>query len=264
LSSAAASARGRADASGSCPPPIRCSGLRLAYGPVAVLDGVDLDVQPGEWVAVLGPSGCGKSTLLRILAGLERPDAGEVLPPPRLGRAALMFQDDCLLPWRNVLDNVALGPALAGRPDPRGLALRGLQAVGLSAFARAYPAQLSGGMRQRAALLRTALAGKPLLLLDEPLAALDALTRLELQGWLEQLWLAAGEERASVVLVTHDVGEAVRLADRVVVLTPRPARVAAVVSVPAPHPRPADFATSPEGAALQTSLLRALELARRG
>ena len=246
-------------------PGLRCSGLRLQLGGRPVLDGIDLTVAPGEFVALLGPSGCGKSTLLRVVAGLTVPDAGSVDPIPRPGSAALMPQDDCLLPWRSLLGNVALGPELAGLPEPRAAALRGLRAFGLDAFAAAYPAELSGGMRQRAALLRTVLARKPLLLLDEPLGALDSLTRLELQDWLEQLWLqgpdaaapevGAGSARPSVLLVTHDVGEAVRLADRIAVLSARPARVTALVAVPAARPRPPRFRTSAEAVGLQARLL---------
>ena len=237
---------------------IRCTGVRLDYPGLPTLDGVDLEVAPGEFVALIGPSGCGKSTLLRCIAGLERPDAGAILPAPVVGRAALMPQNDCLLPWRNLLDNVALGPELSGAKGPRRQALEGLRAFGLQDFAAAYPAALSGGMRQRAALLRTTLAGKPLLLLDEPLGALDSLTRIELQSWLEALWLSGGVGRPSVLLVTHDVAEAVYLADRVLVFSPRPARLVAAIAVPAPRARPADFRTSDQAVALQAQLLAAL------
>ena len=242
---------------------VRCEGLRLDFPGLPTLAGVDLEVAPGEFVALLGPSGCGKSTLLRVLAGLAAPDAGSVTPEPRVGAAALMPQIDCLLPWRTLLDNVALGPELAGRPNPRGLAMEGLRTFGLDPFAGAYPAALSGGMRQRAALLRTTLSGKHLWLLDEPLGALDSLTRMELQAWLEALWLSGGDRRPAVVLVTHDVAEAVQLADRVVVFSPRPARVVGARSVPAPRPRPTTFRTSPEGAALQAELLSLLEAGAR-
>ena len=237
---------------------VRCTGVRLAYPGLPTLAGVDLEVAPGEFVALIGPSGCGKSTLLRCLAGLAAPDAGTIQPLPVLGAAALMPQTDCLLPWRDLLGNVALGPELSGVRDPRGVALEGLRAFGLAPFAGAYPAELSGGMRQRAALLRTVLADKPLLLLDEPLGALDSLTRMELQAWLEGLWLGQGAERASVVLVTHDVSEAVQLADRVAVLSARPARVLVTIAVDAPRPRGAGFRTSPQAMAAQAAVLRAL------
>lgn len=243
---------------------LSCQDVRLDLGGVAVLGGVDLEVGPGEFVALVGPSGCGKSTLLRILAGLQPAGGGHVRPAPRLGAAALMPQPDSLLPWRSLLDNVALGPGLAGRPGARAAAEAGLRAFGLERFASAYPAALSGGMRQRAAFLRTVLAGLPLLLLDEPLGALDALTRMEVQDWLEAAWLraAAGPERPAVVLVTHDVAEAVRLADRVVVLSARPARVRGSVAVPAGRPRPPAFRTSAEAAELQAGLLALLEAGR--
>ncbi len=237
-------------------PALRCRGVRLGLAGRPILDGIDLDAASGAFVAILGPSGCGKSTLLRVLAGLQPADAGDIAPPPRVGAAALMPQADCLLPWLRLVDNVALGPGLARRPGALALAAEGLRQVGLADFARSYPAALSGGMRQRAALLRTVLGGPRLLLLDEPFGALDSLTRLDLQDWLERLWLGGG--RPSVVLVTHDVGEAVRLADAVVVLSPRPARVVAAVAVPGPRPRPAHFRTSPTATALQADLLGAL------
>ena len=243
---------------------VRCSGVSLGYGAFQVLAGIDLEVRPGSWLALLGPSGCGKSTLLRCLAGLETPAGGSIEPQPRLGSAALMPQRDCLLPWRTLLDNVALGPELGGVPAPRERARRGLREFGLAEFADALPSALSGGMRQRAALLRTTLAGKGLLLLDEPLGALDSLTRMTLQQWLEGLWLAAGPERPSVVLVTHDPAEAVILADEVVVLSPRPARVLGRWQVPAGRPRPPEFRTSPQAVALQAALLGALGASGHG
>ena len=248
---------------------LHCRRLSAAYGDLLALDRVDLDVAAGEFVAVTGPSGCGKSTLLRILAGLQPPRTGTVslgptpAGPACPGLAALMPQRDALLPWRTLRDNVALGPSLAGAPwpDAQRLAAAALAAVGLDGFAAAHPGALSGGMRQRAALLRSALAGKGALLLDEPLGALDALTRAELQRWLEDLWLTGGRRKPTVVLVTHDVAEAVQLADRVVVMTPRPGRIAAIRDVAAPRPRPAAFRASPEGAALVGTLLRDLAAA---
>lgn len=249
---------------------VRCRGVAFAYpagrgATYAALAATDLDVHPGEFLAVIGPSGCGKSTLLRLLAGLLRPASGTLTLDgpagaslsPRPGLAALMPQRDCLLPWRRLLDNVALGAELGGLPraSARQAASDGLAAFGLAPFAAAYPGQLSGGMRQRAALLRTALAAKGVLLLDEPLGALDSLTRAELQEWLESLWLSAGAARPTVVLVTHDVAEAVQLADRVVVMSSRPGRVVAVHPLAAPRPRAAAFRTSPEAVALQARLL---------
>ncbi len=174
--------------------------------PIVALDGVDLVAEPGELVAILGPSGCGKSTLFHILAGLEQPTAGEVLVDgepreDRLGLCAFMPQRDGLLPWRRVLDNTTLGLELAGVPrdEARRRAEPLLERFGLGAFARAWPWQLSGGMRQRAAFLRTVLTGRPAMLLDEPFGALDGITRTELQAWLLEVWAEVG----STVLRHH-------------------------------------------------------------
>lgn len=208
-----------------------------------VLAGVSLAVHQGEFVAVVGPSGSGKSTLLDIVAGLVTPDRGEIriggqpiTAADRLGRSAYMRQRDLLLPWRTALDNAALALEVAGVPrrKARAIASARFPEFGLEGFAQAYPAQLSGGMRQRIAFLRTVLAGRPLLLLDEPFAALDALTRVTMQDWLARL---LQREQRAVLLVTHDVEEAVYLADRVVVLTPRPARIAHIERIEAARPR---------------------------
>lgn len=214
------------------------SGVSKSFaGPVAVraLEGIDLHVADGEFVCLLGASGCGKSTLLDILAGLDRPDSGEVLyggqpvmgPSPARG---VVFQDPALFPWRTVIDNVAFGPELRGlaRRERRNLALDALRRVGLEKFADAYPHNLSGGMRQRAGIAR-ALANQPqALLMDEPFGAVDHLTRIALQEDLLRLW---EEVRCTVVFVTHDVGEAVYLADRVVLLSARPGRIQSVFEV---------------------------------
>jgi NitT/TauT family transport system ATP-binding protein len=188
-----------------------------------VLEDVDLTVEAGGRVAVVGPSGCGKSTLLTLLAGLEPPTAGTI-EGAGLERCALMPQRDLLLPWRSALDNAGLALELAGasQGDARTGALPLFERFGLGGFAGTPPRELSGGMRQRVAFLRTLLAGKPVLLLDEPFGALDAITREELQGWLAG---ALDAEPRTVVLVTHDIDEALRLCSRVVVLSQRPARV---------------------------------------
>ncbi len=200
--------------------------------PVTALDDVSLHAAPGEIVAVVGPSGCGKSTLLELVCRLQVPDAGTVSAEP----AALMPQRDCLLPWATALDNAALALRAQGmrRGAARERARPWLERLGLDGFAGARPAELSGGMRQRVAFLRTLLAGRPVLALDEPFAALDALTRQDAQAWLGR---ALAETPRTVVLVTHDVEEAVVLADRVVVLSPRPGRVVAEIEVGLPRPR---------------------------
>lgn len=201
-------------------------GVRRALGGLPVLGGVDLRVAPGEVVALVGPSGCGKSTLLELVCGLQAPDAGEL----RVRPAALMPQRDLLLPWLDARDNVALPLRIAGagRREARERADALLERVDLAGFARSRPDQLSGGMRQRVAFLRALATDRELLCLDEPFGALDAITREELRAWLVELLDARPR---SVLLVTHDVEEAVLLGDRVAVLSPRPARVTAVVQV---------------------------------
>jgi NitT/TauT family transport system ATP-binding protein len=222
-----------------------------AFGRVATLDGVSLRAQAGEVVAVVGPSGCGKSTLLELVCGLQSPAGGRV----HAGRAVLMPQRDGLLPWLSSVDNAALALRIAGRSraEARAAARPMLDALGLGGFEEARPAQLSGGMRQRVAVARTLLAGAPVLCLDEPFGALDAITRAETQAWLGGV--LAGRPR-TVLLVTHDVEEAAVLADRIVVLSPRPARVTATLEVGLPRPR---RATDPAVVAVRARALAALE-----
>src|SRR4051794_13499502 len=211
---------------------LRVTGVRKAYGEVVALDGVELRAAAGELVAVVGPSGCGKSTLLSLVCGLEAPDAGTVAAPP----ATLMPQRDGLLPWLSALDNAALARRVAGesRARARAAAHAHFEAFGLAGFEQTRPAALSGGVRQRVALLRPLLSGRELLCLDEPFASLDALTRAQVQGWLAE---ALAREPRTVLLVTHDVEEAVLLADRIVLLSPRPGRVVEVLEVGLPRPR---------------------------
>ena len=206
--------------------------VRVAYGAVAALAGISLRVRAGETVAVVGPSGCGKSTLLDVLCKLRAPDAGTVAAPP----AVLMPQRDGLLPWLSAQDNAGLALRVAGasRAEARAAAREHFAAFGLAGFEDARPAALSGGMRQRVAFLRTLLAGTPLLCLDEPFGALDALTRVQVQEWLAG---ALAREPRTVVLVTHDVEEAAVLADRIVLLSPRPGRVLAALEVGLARPR---------------------------
>jgi ABC-type nitrate/sulfonate/bicarbonate transport system ATPase subunit len=212
-------------------------------------------------VALVGPSGCGKSTLLAVAAGVLTPDAGRVLAEgrdvtARPGPVALMLQRDLLLEWRSVLGNVLLAPELAGRSRAsRGDALGLLARHGLEQFADHYPHALSGGMRQRVALVRTLMADRPVLALDEPLAALDAQARLDAQEWLEG---ALDERGGAALLVTHDVDEAVRLADRVVVLSQRPARIVAEHRVPLSRPRDEDTMLSEPFLELRRAVFRAV------
>jgi len=234
-------------------------------GKLEVLSDLALSVELGEFVSILGPSGCGKPTLLSLLTGIEAADTGTLRAggqPLAAGRQpfAWMPQNDVLFPWRTVLGNVALGAEVAGglsREAARARALELLPTFGLEEFADARPFQLSGGMRQRAALARTVAQGHDVLLLDEPFGALDALTRTDLQLWLEQIW---ERERWTVVLITHDVREAVLLSDRVYVLGPRPASVRLELEIPLARPRTLETLTDPQVAALEQELLTALEV----
>jgi NitT/TauT family transport system ATP-binding protein len=221
---------------------------------LVALDGVSLDVVPGEFVAVLGPSGSGKSTLLRLIAGLDRPQAGSV----ELGETTLayVFQDAHLLPWRNVLDNVALPLELRGvsRAARRDAAAAALELVRVPPHL--YPAQLSGGMRMRASLARALVTRPKLLLLDEPFAALDEITRQRLDEYLRELWAGGG---FTVLFVTHSISEAVFLADRAVVLSRRPARVILDRRIGLPGRRTQDLRTTAEFAREQQALFESLK-----
>lgn len=228
----AAAARGRHGV------PLTLKKVRKSFGARRVLDGIDLFLAPGEFVAVVGRSGCGKSTLLRAIAGLDPLDAGRIKGNDQL---RMMFQEARLLPWKTVLDNVRLG--LRGDAAP---ARAALDAVGLGGRADDWPSALSGGQKQRVALARALIHQPPLLLLDEPLGALDALTRIEMQRLIEALWLARG---FTAVLVTHDVQEAIALADRVLVI--EQGHIALDIRVDLPRPRQRDAAF----AALETQLL---------
>ena len=230
--------------------------------PLPVLRGVDLRVDEGEFVSIIGPSGCGKSTLLNLIAGLEEPSVGRILMDGlqvtrRLGTVGYMHQKDLLLPWRSVLDNALLGPELMGSPrsQAQSAAMELMGPFGLEGFEKSYPAQLSGGMRQRVAFLRTVLADRDVILLDEPFGALDALTRAGMQEWLLGLWESWSK---TVVLVTHDVEEAVLLSDRVYVLTPRPGRVRVEFTVDLPRPRRYEMVTEAAFVEIKARALAAL------
>ena len=229
---------------------------------IPVLEEIELSVRKGEFVSVVGPSGCGKTTLLNCIAGLDHPDAGtvELDGSPverRLGMVGVMPQKDLLLPWRTVLDNAILGLEVMGytRSKAKERAVGLVEIFGLSGFERQYPSALSGGMRQRAAFLRTLLADQDLILLDEPLGALDAFTRSQMQEWLMSLWGSLGK---TIVLITHDVEEAILLSDRVYVLTPRPAWVKLEVVVNLPRPRNYQMVTDKAFVRLKGILMRSL------
>jgi ABC-type nitrate/sulfonate/bicarbonate transport system ATPase subunit len=237
-------------------------GVSMTFDEVEAVHDVNLTVGRSELVALVGPSGCGKSTLLAAIAGLLQPDEGEIwlngaTARDRLGRVALMPQRDALLPWRSVLDNAILGLEVAGgdKREARERARALLPRFGLAGFGDHYPAALSGGMRQRAAFLRTVLAEREVLLLDEPFGALDALTRRSMQEWLLDLWEELGR---SILLVTHDVEEALLLADRIAVMTARPGRVKLIEPVHLPRPRTPAMISDPAFVAQKAHLLETL------
>ncbi|OXM15919.1 ABC transporter ATP-binding protein [Paenibacillus herberti] len=245
---------------------LEITGLRKSFlqdaGRTEVLGGVDLVVGEGEFVSLLGPSGSGKSTLLSLIGGLEGPDAGELriageLAGSRPGPAAYMPQQAALLPWRTVQGNIELALRIAGREkaEARRLAEEGLQRLGLERYARAYPHVLSGGMQQRISFLRALLSPQPLMLLDEPFGALDALTRQEMQQWLLSLW---EQDRRSVLFVTHSIEEALMLSDRILVLSTPPATIVRELQVPFPRPRSEKLWSEPRFGELKAELYAAL------
>jgi NitT/TauT family transport system ATP-binding protein len=239
-------------------------GLGHSYAELRTIERLDLEVADHEVIGLVGPSGCGKSTLLELVCGLQEPSTGEIevadatSAPGRLSQCAYMPQSDQLLPWYSALDNatLALRNRGLGKAEARERARALFDRFGLAGFERAAPAELSGGMRQRVAFLRTLVSGKPLLALDEPFASLDAITRSEMQEWL------AGALRAdphTVVLVSHDVEEALYLSNRVVVLSTRPARIVAELRAPAPRaPDRAAAVTDPTFVAMREEAMRAL------
>ncbi|MEM7720944.1 MAG: ABC transporter ATP-binding protein [Pseudomonadota bacterium] len=240
-----------------------CTGVAKTFpGGVEAVAPISLSVQRGQTTALVGPSGCGKSTLLRMIAALEAPTAGDITidgaPPQdtvRQARLSVAFQDPSLLPWRTVRQNIELAFDLARQPKDQRAIDNLIQMVGLDGFADTRPAELSGGMRQRAAIAR-ALATQPaLLLLDEPFGAVDELTRQQLANDLPGLWEARG---TTTILVTHSVSEAVMLSDRVIVLSARPARVVADISVDLPRPRRPELARAPRFAGYVDQVVAAL------
>jgi ABC-type nitrate/sulfonate/bicarbonate transport system ATPase subunit len=264
-----AAREGRDDAADAAGAPVRVEGLRHSFGELRAIERIDLEAQPGEVVGLVGPSGCGKTTLLELVGGLREADSGAISvggredAGERLERCAYMPQRDLLLPWLSAIDNASLALRIGGarRDAARTRASEHFERLGLAGFERARPSELSGGMRQRVAFLRTLMAGRPVLLLDEPFASLDAITRAEMQSWLAGV---LGPDRHTVLLVTHDVEEALYLSDRVLVLSARPARVADRIEIASP--RAGDRAaavTSPEFTSLrQRALLSLAEAAR--
>ncbi len=248
------------------PPHLAIEGLAKVFpgvgdrGEVAVFEGLDLALERGQFVSLIGPSGCGKTTLLRIVAGLDRPTAGEVRldgrplagSDPRVG---LVFQEYALFPWRRLLANIEVGLEIRGvpRPERRAAAQRLVEAFGLAGFEEKYPKELSGGMRQRVAIARTLITNPELVLMDEPFGSLDSQTRNTLQEFLLGVWQ---ERRDTVLFVTHNVDEAVYLSDRIVVFSPRPARIREVFDVAVPRPRDR---TGAEANRVRREILRCLE-----
>jgi ABC-type nitrate/sulfonate/bicarbonate transport system ATPase subunit len=247
-------------------PILELRAMTKTFGHVQALAGLEASVAQGEFVTLVGPSGCGKSTLFNIVAGLEEPDPGSILrfegkschAADLLGRVSFMPQRDLLLPWRNVIDNAILALDVEGVPraKARAKALKMLPEFGLAGFEQQYPHQLSGGMRQRVALMRTFLFERDLMLLDEPFGALDALTRAMMQRWLLDVWQTY---RRTILFITHDVDEAIFLGDRVLVMTARPGAVKLEQVVSLPRPRPPDIVTAPEFVGLKRALLDAIE-----
>ncbi|RTG91530.1 nitrate ABC transporter ATP-binding protein [Thermus scotoductus] len=250
-------------------PIIECRGLTKLYTPdtgappVKALEEVDLCVEEGEFVAIVGPSGCGKSTLLEIIAGLQKPTSGEVLvagKPVRgpCAEVGIVFQGDSTFPWLNTLENIKFGMKAKGLPakEQEERARQAVKLVGLEGFEHHFPRELSGGMRQRVAIARTLVLRPKIILMDEPFGALDALTRLFLGDELLRIWQ---ETQATILFVTHDLLEALRLADRVVVMSSRPGRVKRVVSTGLPRPRDQKVMSSPRMAELANVLWEELK-----
>jgi ABC-type nitrate/sulfonate/bicarbonate transport system ATPase subunit len=240
--------------------------ISKTFGSLKALNGFELSVQQGEIVTVVGPSGCGKSTLFNIVAGLTEPDYGGIMrfrgrachAAELLGQVSFMPQRDLLLPWRNVIANATLANEIEGgnRAEARAKALHMLPEFGLAGFEEQYPNQLSGGMRQRVALMRTFMFERELMLLDEPFGALDALTRALMQRWLLDVWQ---NHRRTILFITHDVEEAIFLGDRVLVMTARPGAVKLSCVVDLPRPRGPDLITSARFMQIKREILAAIE-----
>jgi NitT/TauT family transport system ATP-binding protein len=237
---------------------VRLEGVRRAFEDLVVIQGMDLSIDAGEFLAVLGPSGCGKSTLLRMIAKLAAPDGGRIVCDPEGSSTAYVFQDAHLLPWRNVLDNAALPLELlsAGRDERYAKARAVLEQVGLQEAIERYPAQLSGGMRMRVSLARSLVTEPKLLLMDEPFAALDEITRFHLEVQLRELWQRRG---MTVIFVTHSISEAAFLASRAVVLSRRGGRIKLDRRLDLPSERSNDLRSDPRLGQEMKALMSAME-----
>jgi NitT/TauT family transport system ATP-binding protein len=238
---------------------LRLENVRQVFDSQVVIAGITVQVAAGEFLAVLGPSGCGKTTLLRLIAGLARPDAGDIAAEPASFRTAYVFQDAHLLPWRNVLDNAALPLELmgVGRLERRDRAREALRQVGLAEAQKRYPAQLSGGMRMRVSLARALVTEPGLMLLDEPFAALDELSRFSLEVQLRELWSRRG---MTVIFVTHSISEAAFLANRAIVLARRGGGVRLDRRIDLPSARTNELRADPRLAGEMKALLAAMEV----
>ncbi len=240
-------------------PKLSIQQITRRFGEMTALAPTDLDVRQGEFVCVVGPSGCGKSTLFNVISGVLAPDSGTILidgadVTGRSGHVGYMLQKDLLLPWMTVIDNIVLGAILKGGAsrEQRAAGVALAERYGLGEFINHYPAALSGGMRQRVALMRTLAMQHDIMLLDEPFGALDSQTRLAMQQWLLTVW---AEQRRTVIFVTHDIDEAIYMADRVVVMTPRPGRIQQIFTVDIARPRPLSSLTSPVFTQLKRQIL---------
>lgn len=242
----------------------RCAGIRKDYNGIPIIQDISLSLERGRTGCLLGHSGVGKTTLMSVLSGVDTPDAGNVyLDDEKItgqpGKVSYMLQKDLLLPYKTILDNVMLPLTLRGasRQQAREAAIRQLEAFGLLGHEKKYPHQLSGGMRQRAALLRTHLTGNDVMLLDEPFSALDAMTKRQMHNWFLEL---AGHLSITALLITHDIDEALILSDHIYILEGRPGRITMEFAVDAPNPRTSDFATSASFLAQKKAILAAIEL----
>ena len=256
---------------GSILPKLRLDNLSMTFQTggqtFTALSPVDLSVPAGRFVTLIGPSGCGKSTIFNIVAGLQAPTTGRVLIDEQdatgyIGQVGYMLQKDLLLPWRTVLDNVSLGMEISGIPikEARERALPLIRKYGLAGFEHQYPSSLSGGMRQRAALLRTLLVERDVILLDEPFGALDAQTKSQMQEWLLQIFADFGR---TVIFVTHDVEEAVFLSDEIHVMASRPGRIIETLPIDLPRPRDRSIISSPRFVAMKKYCIDLLHLGEK-